>query len=245
MNKQLIVTNRDQGARLHNVEQYIKKRLNSVPKEGITLLKFMYGQLYNGKLAKRYGHAPTDECSLCHKSNSCTHIASECKDHEALRISRHNAACQLVHVAIRKTSKGGGALHTAPDLVLITAYTGIQSQIDNVSLNLLSSYLGSQSSIEESDSQPKETTPRPDWLDPNPSPTRVQSTHHMVVSRDPRYETGTLSAVDGDTQCTEAPRRIPEWVSSREEIKELYSARNGTALDLIYARGGPDFPHPD
>ena len=61
MNRRLIVINKEQGARLHTTWQSIHKRLNSVPKEGITLLKFMYGQLYNGKLAKRYEHAPTYE----------------------------------------------------------------------------------------------------------------------------------------------------------------------------------------
>jgi hypothetical protein len=79
----------------------------------------MYGQLYIGNLAKRYEHAPTNECPLCHKPYPCTHIIGECKDYEALRITRHNAACQLVHAAIRESSKGGGALHTVPDLVLI------------------------------------------------------------------------------------------------------------------------------
>jgi hypothetical protein len=30
-----------------------------------------------------------------------------------MRISRHDAACQLIHAAIRKTTNGGGALHSA------------------------------------------------------------------------------------------------------------------------------------
>jgi hypothetical protein len=38
---------------------------------------------------------------------------------------------------------------------------------------------------------------------------------------------------------------MPDWVLSREEIQELYSAGHGTAPDLIYARGVPDSPHPD
>jgi hypothetical protein len=58
--------------------------------------------------------------------DSCTHIAGECPDHEAMCNSRHNAACQLVHAAIRKTAKGGVALHSAPYLVLAMAYTGTQ-----------------------------------------------------------------------------------------------------------------------
>ena len=62
-------------------------------------------QLYNAKIAQRFGHAPTDEYPLCHKPDSCTHIAGECTAHEALRISRYNALCQLVHAAILKTAK--------------------------------------------------------------------------------------------------------------------------------------------
>jgi hypothetical protein len=89
--------------------------------EGTTFLKFAYGQLYNGKLAKRYGHVPTDKFPLCYKPDSYTLIAGECPYHEALTISRHNAACQLIHAAIRKTAKEEAALHDAPDLVLLTS----------------------------------------------------------------------------------------------------------------------------
>ncbi len=54
--------------------------------EGTTLLKFICGQLYNGKLAKRYGHALTDECPLCHIPDSCTHIARVCNSTLLLQI---------------------------------------------------------------------------------------------------------------------------------------------------------------
>ena len=102
----------------------IHKKLKCTSKEGTTLLKFIYGQLYNGKIAMRYGHAPTDECPLCHKPDSCTHIIGECNKHEGLQIGRNNAACQLIHAANRKTSKGGGALHSEHELDLISADTG-------------------------------------------------------------------------------------------------------------------------
>ena len=46
-------------------------------KDGITILKFLYGQLYNGKLAYRYKLAPTDACPLFGLPDSCTHIAGE------------------------------------------------------------------------------------------------------------------------------------------------------------------------
>ena len=46
------------GTALHS---YIRKS----PKDGITILKFIYGQLYNVKLIYRYKLAPTDACPLC------------------------------------------------------------------------------------------------------------------------------------------------------------------------------------
>jgi hypothetical protein len=43
------------------VGQALHKKLIHSPWEGTSLLKFIYGQLYNGKLAMRYGHALTNE----------------------------------------------------------------------------------------------------------------------------------------------------------------------------------------
>jgi hypothetical protein len=121
------------------VGQALHKKLTYSPWEGTFLFEFIYGQLYNGKLAKRYGHAPSDECPLCHRPDSCTHIAGECLDHETLRISRHNAACQLIHAAIRKTAKEGGAIHSAPVLILVLADTGTQHMSTGDSIESLSS----------------------------------------------------------------------------------------------------------
>ena len=90
--KRLIIANTEKGARMKTVDQALDTKLTHSPWEGTSLLKFIYGQLYNGKFAMRYGHALTDECPLCHMPDSYTHIAGECPNHEALRISRHNAA---------------------------------------------------------------------------------------------------------------------------------------------------------
>ena len=57
----LLIASKLKGARLQTVGRAIYRKLNSNPKEGTILLKFIYGQLYNGKLAMRYGHAPTDK----------------------------------------------------------------------------------------------------------------------------------------------------------------------------------------
>jgi hypothetical protein len=154
----------------------------------------------------RYGHAPTDECSLCHMPHSCTHIAGECPDHEALRISRHIAACQLVHAAIRKTAKGGGSLHSAPDLVLVMADTGTQSMTTCESLMSLSS------TEEHTDPYPNPETPPHEWLAPLPTSEDIRRRRLTDVSQDPRYIHRGLSATEGDVERTTAPRRMPNWV---------------------------------
>ena len=93
--RRLILKSMEVGTNTQSVGKTIHRRLMGNAWEGTSLAKFIHGQLYNGKLAKRYGHAPTDEWPLCHKPDSCTHIAGECANHKALAISRHNAACQV------------------------------------------------------------------------------------------------------------------------------------------------------
>ena len=89
----LILHAKTQGANTATTGTTLHIRLRENAKEGSYILKCIHGQIYNGKLAKRYGHAPTDECPLCHLPDNCTHIAGECKFHKNLSISRHNAAC--------------------------------------------------------------------------------------------------------------------------------------------------------
>ena len=75
--RRLILKNIEVGTNTSYVGQAIHHRLTVNAWEGTTLLKFLYGQLYNGKLAKRYGHTPIDACPLCHIPDSCTHIVGE------------------------------------------------------------------------------------------------------------------------------------------------------------------------
>ena len=72
--RRLKVASKEKGARTKIVGHALHKRLTQIPWEGTSLLKFVYGQLYNGKLALRYGHAIIYECPLCHMTDSCTHI---------------------------------------------------------------------------------------------------------------------------------------------------------------------------
>jgi ribonuclease HI len=124
----LIINAKSQGARTNIVGIAFHSLIRNSQREGIKILKFIYGQLYNGKLAFRYKHAPTDACPLCGLLDSCTHIAGQCKTHNDQFISRHNTACQLIHAAIRSAFKGGGALYSPHDLRLITMDTGTKHQ---------------------------------------------------------------------------------------------------------------------
>ena len=136
--------------------------------------------------------------------DSRTHIFVECPDHEALRISRHNAACQLVHVAIRKTAMGGGALHSAPDLVLVMTDTGTQHMTTGESIESLS-----PTSEITSLSPTTETLPH-DWFAPLPTSEEIRRRNHTDVSQDPIYNQWGLSATVRDAECPAAPRRIPD-----------------------------------
>jgi hypothetical protein len=78
--RRLILTAKARGARTASVGTALHSRIRNSPSKGITILKFLYGQLYNGKLASRYGLAPTDACPLCGLPDSCTHIAGQCID---------------------------------------------------------------------------------------------------------------------------------------------------------------------
>jgi len=124
----LILLAKAKGAGTTETCKALQKKLVENPSEGTRILKFAYEKLYNGKLAYRYGHATTDKCPLCHLPDSCTHIAGVCKAHKNLNISRHNAACRLVHTAIRNATKGAGAIYNANDLFLAAADAGSQPQ---------------------------------------------------------------------------------------------------------------------
>jgi len=126
--RRLILQGRKQGARIANTGKVLHTWLRDIPKEGTNLLKCVYGQQYNGKLAHRYDHAPTDECPLCHLPDSCQHLAGKCEAQKTLHINRHNAACQLVYAAIRNSAKDRGALYRAKDLILVTTNADTQPQ---------------------------------------------------------------------------------------------------------------------
>ena len=59
--RRLILHIKTQGANTATTWASLHNRLREESKEGTNLLKCINGQLYNGKPAKRYGHALMDE----------------------------------------------------------------------------------------------------------------------------------------------------------------------------------------
>jgi len=101
------------------------------------------------------------------------------------------------------------------------------------------------STEEDTDPYSNPETPPHEWLAPLPTSEDIRRKRHTDVSQDPRYNHWGLSANEGDTLCTTAPRRILDRVLPQGETKTMSQAGHGTAPDLIYARGVPDSPSPD
>jgi hypothetical protein len=78
-------------------------------------------------------------------------------------------------------------------------------------------------------------------LEPLSPEVETRHRRHTDVSQDPRYDQATTV---GDSECTEAPNRIPDWILPHETQEALLREGHGTAPDLIYARGVPDSPSP-
>ena len=179
--RRLILKNIEVGTNTQTVGRAVHRHLTTNHWEGTNFLKFVYGLLYNGKLAKRYGHSPTDDCPICHKPDSCAHILGQWPYHKTLTISHHIASCQLVHVAIRKSAKGGGALHKTLDLVLVTADVGLYPPTSQSSLETLSS---AQNSGGE---QRRHDTPQPLELSGPLTCRHTQQTTHGCLTRPKIY----------------------------------------------------------
>ena len=89
LNRRLLLRAIAGGARTVAVGRAMHASIRHSPKEGTSLLKFLHGQYYTGKLAYRYGHAPSNACPLCGLHDSCTHVAGECPAHKSQIISKH------------------------------------------------------------------------------------------------------------------------------------------------------------
>jgi hypothetical protein len=237
--RRLILTAKARGAHTAYVGTALHSRIRSSPREGITILKFLYGQLYNGKLAYRYGLAPTDACPLCGLPDSCTHIAGECSQQTNNIISRHNAACQLTHAAIRTAFKGGGTIYSPHDLQLVSTDAGSKHQTQEEDLEAFT-FSTSQDHEYHTQQQQQQTPFTTDWLSHTP-PTAPPPRRNRRL--DVSIDTKTLPthgvAAMHDEEGVAAPRYIPAWALPQEDLDSLIAAGAGAAPDIVYARGMP------
>jgi hypothetical protein len=72
-------------------------------------MKARWGQLWNRKLAHRYGMAASDSCPMCGQPDSVGHMLGGCSHPhpQALRIARHDGAVRLLQTAISKGRMAG------------------------------------------------------------------------------------------------------------------------------------------
>jgi hypothetical protein len=243
--RRLILTAKSRGARTAIVGTALHARMRSSASEGITILKFLYGQLYNGKLAYRYGLAPTDACPLCGLPDSCTHIAGQCSHHNNHIISRHNAACQLTHAAIRTAFKGGGTIYSPHDLRLVSSDAGTKQQTKDEDLDVFT-FPPSQDHEYHSQQQQQQPPFTTDWLNhATPTTPPPRRNRRVDVSIDTKTLPPQGAAAIHDEEGAVAPRYIPAWALPQEDIDSLMAAGAGAAPDIIYARGVPADPSRD
>lgn len=80
------------------------------PAERRHTLQYRYGGLYTTKLAFRYGHAPSPNCTLCGQMDGGHHSVSGCPAVNKLVIERHNGAARHILKAIADGQLGGALI---------------------------------------------------------------------------------------------------------------------------------------
>ena len=78
--------------------------------QAIYTLKARWGQLFNQKLAFRYGLAPNPNCLRCGQPDSVGHMLGGCQEKscKAITIERHNKSVRIITDTITRSSKFGG-----------------------------------------------------------------------------------------------------------------------------------------
>jgi hypothetical protein len=229
--RHLILNAKARGARTANVGTALHSRIRNSPTEGITILIFLFGQLYNGKLAYIYGLAPTDACPQCGLPESCTHIAGQCSSHTNHIIGIHNVACQLTHAAIRTAFKGGGTIYSLHDLLLVSSDAETKQQTLEEDLEEYHLH------------QPQQTPLTTDWLThmkpDTPLPRRNRRVDVSIDTKTlPRQGASTIYDEEGAV----APLYIPAWALPQEDLDNLMAAGAGAAPVIVYTQGVPADP---
>ena len=199
-------------------------------KHAMQLFKFMWGQLYNGKLAHRYGHADNDNCPLCGHPDSCTHIGSGCKKHSGLYINRHNAAVRCISNFLSTGPTGADSLLAGMHLVSCDA--GTQPLPDPTDLPAL---LDLQEAV------------LAQWAEVDLDDIACGTdTRGSDVSLDPATLKLALDRLHMSTDLPiTAPRRLPEWLLPGDISDALREVAAGVTPDIVMVHGVSDVLLPD
>ena len=186
------------------------------------IFKFVWGQYYNGKIAKRYGHQPHDHCALCGLPDSCTHIGAGCPALSSHYMRRHQAAVQLIHMFIRKSAVGGAAMAGCP-WTLVSCDGGAVPLADrDVALRQAAAEAASQSHWDGSAKGRRNVDP-------------------SLCIRDLVRPPQGQAALD---ESVSAPRFLPDWLLSNTDQQRLIQSGHGVAPDIVYAKGVPNLRDP-
>jgi hypothetical protein len=167
--------------------------------------------------------APTDACPLCGLPDSCTHIVGQCSSHTNHIISRHNAACQLTHVAIRTAFKGGGTIYSPHDLLLVSSDAGTKHQ--TLEEDIEDFTLPPSQNHEYHSQQPQQTPLTIDWLaHMKPDTPHPRRNRRDDVSIDTKTLSKQGAATIQDEEGAVAPRYIPAWALPQEDLDSLMAA---------------------
>ena len=220
-----------EGALLHLPSSHIQSRLRAGQvRHAMQLFKYLWGQLYCGKLAFRYQLAETDACPLCLYPDSCTHIGSGCPVLSGHYISRHDAAVRLVADYIAHCPKGACALHQS--LRLLSQDAGLNPRPMTEDFEEL--LLNSSKILEE-------------WEGVDLS--------HIPAGMDTRGTDVSLS-VEALRKAMEAfedhkampptplPKHLPDWLLPPAIAAELRGKLEGVTPDLVFGIGIPAVTDP-
>ena len=220
-----------EGALLHLPSAHIQSRLRSGNvRDAMRLFKYLWGTLYCGKLAKRYKHAQTDECPLCHFPDSCTHIGSGCPKHTGLYISRHDAAVRMIADYLLHSPKGASALHQSLRLLSRDAGRNERPMTED---------------FDELVSATEEILA--DWDSVDLSSLSVGTD---IVNTDVTLDGDQLRMAAEALHTQQAkgpippPKYLPDWVMSTISSNHLRACGHGVTPDLVFGLGVPDVTDP-
>jgi ribonuclease HI len=196
-----------------------------------TLIKYLWGQQYNGKLAFRYGHADNDLCPLCGFPDSCTHMGSGCPEMKGSYIKRHNDIVRLLAGLFTTSPIGASAIHTNPVLLYMDA--------GSMESPLPPDFEVTVEAHRALHDQWKAFLPN-DGLNTHTN-TRLEDVSidmQAVRAAIDRQFANTPDAVDRRGRC------LPEFILPPAIAQALHARGCGTCPDLIFADGFPDLPVP-